>query len=301
MVNDTRRDWDAIVVGLGAIGSAAAYWLSRALGDRVLGLERFDLDHVNGASADHSRIIRLSYHRPDYVRLAKRAYETWAEVEAAAGERIVTITGGLDLWPADAVIPKADYTDSLTAEGVEFELLDASEVMRRWPQWRLGDDVTAMYQANGGLADPYKGNGAHRRLARAHGATLREHAPVTAIRDAGGGDLEVVTPTATYRTPRLVLAVDAWTNELLAPFGRRLPLTITKEQVTYFGCPDPAAFAPDRFPVWIWMDDPCFYGFPTYGEPGPKGAQDCGGLPVDPDDRGPSTATRRRTRGSRRS
>ena len=123
-MNDTRRDWDAIVVGLGAIGSAAAYWLSRSLGDRVLGLERFDLDHVNGASADHSRIIRLSYHRPDYVRLAKRAYETWAEVEAAAGERIVTITGGLDLWPGDAAIPKADYTDSLTAEGVEFELLD---------------------------------------------------------------------------------------------------------------------------------------------------------------------------------
>ncbi len=82
-----------------------------------------------------------------------------------------------------------------------------------------------------------------------------------------------------------MLAADAWTNELLASFGRRLPLTITKEQVTYFACPDPAAFAPDRFPVWIWMDDPCFYGFPTYGEAGPKAAQDCGGQPVDPDGR----------------
>src|SRR3954469_6643947 len=101
-----RRDWDAIVVGLGAIGSAAVYWLSRSLGDGVLGLERFAIDHVNGASADHSRIIRLSYHRPDYVRLAKRAYETWAEVEAAAGERVITTTGGLDLWPANAAIPE---------------------------------------------------------------------------------------------------------------------------------------------------------------------------------------------------
>ena len=96
----TRRDWDAIVIGLGAIGSATAYWLSRSLGEGVLGLERFGLDHVNGASADHSRIIRLSYHRRAYVRLAKRAYATWTEVEAEAGERIVTITGGLDLWPA---------------------------------------------------------------------------------------------------------------------------------------------------------------------------------------------------------
>jgi sarcosine oxidase len=282
-VSETRRDWDAVVVGLGGIGSAAAYWLSRSLGDRVLGLERFDLDHVNGASADHSRIIRLSYHRPDYVRLAKRAYETWAEVEAAAGERIVTVTGGLDLWPADPAIPKADYTDSLAAEGVPFELLDAAEVRRRWPQWRIDDAVTAMYQAQGGLADPFKGNRAHRRLARAHGATLREHAPVTSLRDAGGGDLEVVTPSATYRTPRVVLAADAWTNQLLASFDRRLPLTITKEQVIYFGCPDPAVFAPDRFPVWIWMDEPCFYGFPSYGEPGPKVAQDCGGVPTDPD------------------
>jgi len=108
---------------------------------------------------------------------------------------------------------------------------------------------------------------------------------VTAIRDAGGGDLEVVTPSATYRAAVVVIAADAWTNGLLAGFERRLPLTITKEQVTYYACPDPAAFAPDRFPVWIWMDDPCFYGFPTYGEAGPKAAQDVGGERVDPDDR----------------
>jgi sarcosine oxidase len=284
-VNETRRDWDAIVVGLGAIGSGAAYWLSRSLGDGVLGLERFGMDHANGASADHSRIIRLSYHRPDYVRLAKRAYETWTEVEAEAGERIVTITGGLDLWPADPAIPQADYVDSLVAEGVSFELLDGPEIRRRWPQWHVGDEVSAMWQGQGGLADPFKGNAAHRRLAVAHGATLRDHAPVSAIRDAGGGDLEVVAPDVVYRTGRVVLAVDAWTNGLLASLGRRLPLTITKEQVTYFACPDPAAFAPDRFPVWIWMDDPSFYGFPTYGEAGPKAAQDCGGEPVDPDAR----------------
>ena len=284
-MDDSRRDWDAIVVGLGAIGSGAAYWLSRSLGSGVLGLERFEIDHVNGASADHSRIIRLSYHRPDYVRLARRAYESWDVVEAEAGVRIVTTTGGLDLWPADPAIPKADYTDSLAAEGVPFDLLDGREIRRRWPQWHVDDDVTGMWQARGGLADPFKGNAAHRRLATGHGATLRDRSPVTAIRDAGGGDMEVVTPDATYRTPRVIIAADAWTNELLASFDRQLPLTITKEQVTYFACPDPAVFAPDRFPVWIWMDEPSFYGFPTYGEAGPKAAQDCGGDPVDPDRR----------------
>jgi sarcosine oxidase len=284
-VGDTRRDWDAIVVGLGGIGSGAAYWLSRRLGDRVLGLERFAMDHGNGASADHSRIIRLSYHRPDYVRLARRAYETWAEIEAEADERVVTTTGGLDLWPPDPAIPMADYTDSLAAEGVAFETLGGDEVRRRWPQWSVPDDLRAMWQPAGGLADPFKGNAAHRRLAAEHGATLLDRTPVTTIRDAGGGDLEVETPGATYRTGSVVVAADAWTNELLAGFERRLPLTVTKEQVTYYACPDPAAFAPDRFPVWIWMDDPCFYGFPTYGEAGPKAAQDCGGEAVDPETR----------------
>ena len=279
-----RREWDVIVVGLGAIGSAAAYWASTRPGTRVLGLEQFELGHGNGASADHSRIIRLSYHRPDYVRLAKRAFETWAAVEEEAHERIVTLTGGLDLWPADPAIPMVDYTGSLAAEAVPFEILDASEVMRRWPQWRLPEDVTAMWQSRAGLADPFRGNAAHRRLAGARGATLVERTPVTAIREVRGA-YEVDAGGTTHETGRVILAADAWTNDLLAAFDRRLPLTVTKEQVTYFAAADPAAFAPDRFPVWIWMDEPSFYGIPTYGEPGPKVAQDAGGQPTTPETR----------------
>jgi sarcosine oxidase len=279
-----RRDWDVVVIGLGALGSAAAYWAASRPGTTVLGLERFELGHANGASADHSRIIRRSYHRPDYVRLADRAYATWAEVEVESGERIVTVTGGLDLWPADPAIPQADYTGSLAAEGVPFELLDGAEVMRRWPQWRLPDGVSAMWQQDGGLADPYRGNAAHRGLAIAHGATLADRMPVTAIRAVGGG-YEVDAGDVTVGAGRVILTADAWTNELLASFDRRLPLTVTKEQVTYVAAPDPAAFAPDRFPVWIWMDDPSFYGFPTYGEAGPKIAQDCGGQVTTPETR----------------
>ena len=279
-----RRDWDVIVIGLGALGSAAAYWAARRPDTRVLGLEQFELGHGNGASADHSRIIRLSYHRRDYVRLARRAYDCWADVEAESGTRVVTVTGGLDLWPADPAIPPTDYIESLTAEGVPFERLDAAEVMHRWPQWRLTEDVTALWQAQGGLADPNRGNAAHRRLAMALGATLADRTPVSAIRAASGG-YEVDAGGRTHGTARIVLAADAWTNGLLASFDRRLPLTVTKEQVTYFACPDPGAFAPDRFPVWIWMDEPSFYGFPTYGEAGPKAAQDCGGEVTTPETR----------------
>jgi sarcosine oxidase len=108
---------------------------------------------------------------------------------------------------------------------------------------------------------------------------------VTRLRDVGG-EVEVTTADgATQRAARVVIAADAWTNELLRHYDRRLPLTITKEQVTYFASPDPAAFAPDRFPIWIWMDEPCYYGFPTYGEAGPKAAQDVGGEATTPGER----------------
>ena len=298
MTDAGRDEFDVIVVGLGALGSAAAYWASSRSGVRVLGLERFELGHANGASADHSRIIRLSYHRPDYVRLAKRAYESWSIVEAEADERIVTITGGLDLWPADPAIPMTDYTDSLSAEDVPFELLGAAEIQRRWPAWHLTDDVIGMYQAQGGIADPYRGNVAHRKLAIDQGATLRAESPVEAIRDVGGA-YEVDAGDRTYSADRVILTADAWTNDLLAHFDRRLPLTVTKEQVTYFAAPDPTLFAPERFPVWIWMDDPSFYGFPVYGEAGPKIAQDAGGTSVTPETRtfepDPAIAQRVRT------
>jgi sarcosine oxidase len=278
-----RNDWDAIVVGLGAIGSGAAFWLSRRLGGRVLGLEQFALGHSNGAGQDHSRIIRLSYHRPDYVRLARRAYEAWDEVEAESGTRIVTRTGGLDIGPTEAAIPLHDYMTAMAAESVPFEHLDGPEISRRWPQWRLDDTHHGLYQADAGIADPNRGNAAHQRLARAHGATLLEHARVVGLRELADGSIEVALEDGTvHRAPQVVVAADAWTNELLASFDRRLPLTIIQAQVTYFAPPDPALFGPDRFPIWIWMDDPSFYGFPTYGEAGPKAAEDVGGDEVTP-------------------
>jgi sarcosine oxidase len=80
---------------------------------------------------------------------------------------------------------------------------------------------------------------------------------------------------------RVILATDSWTNDLLEPLGARLPLTITQEQVSWFTPRvDPALFAPERFPVWIWMHEPSFYGFPTHGHPGPKIGQDVGGREV---------------------
>src|SRR5712691_1014263 len=108
----TKRAFESfayIVVGLGGIGSAAAYWLARRAGADVLGLEQFELGHVRGASQDHSRIIRLSYHTPGYVRLAQAAYAAWDVLAEEAREQLIVVTGGIDLEPANSALPLDDY------------------------------------------------------------------------------------------------------------------------------------------------------------------------------------------------
>ncbi|CAN5542443.1 N-methyl-L-tryptophan oxidase [soil metagenome] len=279
-----RSDYDCIVVGLGGIGSAAAYWLARRAGGDVLGLERFEIGHARGASHDHSRIIRHSYHSPQYVELTKGAYDAWAGLEQDCGEDLIVRTGGLDLWPSDAAIPMQDYTTSLDACDIPFELMDASEVMRRWPQWKVPDEVTGLYQADGGIAPAAQCNAAHVRMARAQGAALEEQTTVTAVRPLDG-EIEVTTDERSYRCAKLIVAADAWTNDVLAHFGLTLPLTVTQEQVTYWATPSLDEFSPERFPIWIWMDEPSFYGFPVFGEAGVKAAQDVGGREVTADTR----------------
>src|SRR5439155_17127348 len=205
--------------------------------------------------------------------------------EAEADERLILRTGGLDLFPEGAAIPAADYTDSMSVCGVPFEEMDGGEAMHRWPQWRLDDAVKVLYQSEAGIAAASRCNATHRRLAVAHGATLRDRTRVAGLRDRDGEGDVIVEGGGAVRCRKAVLAVDAWTNELLEPLGVRLPLTITQEQVVYLRAPDAGAFDPERFPIWIWMDDPSFYGFPAFGEPGPKVAQDVGGRRVAADGR----------------
>ncbi len=279
-----RREFEYIVLGLGGLGSAAAYWLARRAGGEVLGVEQFELGHERGESQDHSRIIRLSYHTPEYVELAKRAYRAWADLAADAREEVVLRTGGLDFAPRRSAIPLDSYRSSMDEAGVAYEYLDAADIMRRWPQFRLTPDIHGLYQEDAGIAMAARANAAHRRMAREHGAALRDRAPVTDIR-AAGGEVDVEVGGRAYRCRRLVIAAGPWSNRALAHVGMELPLEVTQEQVTYFATPDQAAFRPDRFPVWIWMDDPCYYGFPVFGEAGTKAAQDAGGRPVTADGR----------------
>ena len=120
------------------------------------------------------------------------------------------------------------------------------------------------------------------RLATARGATLLGSTAVTGVEDHGS-HLVVGTPGSSYTCRGVVICADAWTNQVLARLGVEIPLTVTLEQATYFEPADPGPFA--DLPLWIWMDEPSYYGFPCYGAPTIKAAQDCGGPVVDPDHR----------------
>jgi sarcosine oxidase len=279
------KEYDVIVVGLGALGSGAVYWLAKR-GARVLGLEQFEFGHDRGSSHDHSRIIRKSYFTPAYVRLAKEAYVAWDALEQDAGEQVVFKTGGLDIGPRNGAIALSSYADSMRACDVYFEELDAAEIRKRWPVWQIGDEVHGLFQPDSGIVAAERATAALRRAAVNFGAALRDNAPVTALRVAGG---EVVLEAGgeRYHAGKLVIAAASWTPRLLAQLDVRIPFEVTKEQVIYFKARDLASFALGSFPIWIWMDDPSFYGFPAFGETDAvKVTQDCGGKAVDPDTRG---------------
>jgi sarcosine oxidase len=278
--------YDIAVVGLGGIGSATAWFAARG-GRSVIGLERFALGgHHHGASHDHSRIIRHSYHTAHYVELTRLAYDAWRQAEADSGATCMHITGGIDLFPAGAAIDIDTYRDSMRATGVPFDELTGSEAMARWPAWNVPADTQVLYQANTGIVSPAATVPLLQDLAQARGAVLRGEVMVTSIEPTDHVVVIHLADGTQVEAEHVVLAADAWTAHLLEPLGVTLPLTVTREQVTYYDTEIPKSFTSETFPVWIWMDDPSFYGFPTFGRPGVKIAQDCGGLPVDPDRRG---------------
>ncbi len=165
-----------VVAGLGALGSATAMELARR-GHHVVGLERFELGHDRGASHDTSRILRHSYHTPDYVRLTQDAYADWARLEQDSGSTLVTTVGGLDLFPEGAAISPIDYTSALDEVGISYDVLDAAAVMARWPQFRLPEDLMALHQADAAIVPAALGTRVMQDQARRHGADLRAAQP----------------------------------------------------------------------------------------------------------------------------
>lgn len=273
--------FDVAVVGLGALGSAAAYHAA-ARGVKVIGFEQFEFGHVRGASHDTSRIFRTSNPLPEQVALARSALEDWRKLEAQCGQELLTITGGLVFFPRDQASDGQglnDFVKSLKAEDMPYELLSSQDVMARWPNFNLApDNVDAVYTKDTGIIHASKSVTAMQFVARFNGAILKEKTTVERIvPSSDGGEISIHTSKGQFHAKKVILATDAWSNKLLEPLNAQVPLTIMQEQVTYFKPEDATGFTPDQFPVWIWFGEKSFYGFPAYGEPTIKVAEDASG------------------------
>jgi monomeric sarcosine oxidase len=279
-----NSSYEHIVIGVGGIGSAAAYWIAKRGGKNVLALEQYELGHWRGASEDHSRIIRHSYHTADYASLTRAAFDHVRALEEATGMDLVKVTGGLNLAPNDSAgnAEIGGYAHSLAEQGHAYEVMDGAELAARWPQWRVGKETVALYQADSGLLDIRRANSAHISRARALGVTFRDRTPARAV-TAAADHVEVHAGDEVYRARTLTICAGSWTDTLLAGLGVHVPLVLTQEQVSYFAAPDLRPFAPDQFPVWIFHgavfdgEQTSYYGFPVYGEAGVKLGRDVSG------------------------
>jgi sarcosine oxidase len=262
----TTKGYDVIVVGLGGMGSAAAYRLA-ARGLRVLGLERHEPVHDKGSSHGGSRIIRQSYFEdPGYVPLLLRAYELWEKLAADSQRDVYRLTGGIFIGSPDCEI----VSGSLRAGrqwNLPHELLDATEITARFPNFAPRPEDIALYDAKAGFVRPELAVRAYLELAEKAGATLRFGESVLDWSDSAGG-VRVVTGRGPYTAGQLVICPGAWAPQLLGEFG--VPITVER-QVMYWLDPIGGAARFEDHPVFIHENAS---GIHIYGLPaidGPRG------------------------------
>jgi sarcosine oxidase len=253
--------WDAIVVGGGAMGTSAARHLA-GMGCSTLLLERFEVGHHRGSSHGATRIFRLSYHRPEYVRMARRALLEWHALEEDAGERLLHTTGGLETGPG-----AERNAGALAAAGEASSWMSGEEVAERWPALRRREAVRLLFQEDAGVVMAAATVAAQARLARESGAEVRGSTAVDAISvDANDGGVEVRTGDGTERAEAVVVAAGAWAGNLLRTAGIEAPLRVTQEQVHYVA--EGTGGALPSLIEWTDPPEPPPYLVPDPTEPG---------------------------------
>jgi sarcosine oxidase len=286
--------YDAIVVGLGAVGSATLMQLARR-GVRVLGIDRFDPPHNLGSSHGESRMSRCAIGEGGhYVPLVLRSHEIWRELEAITGETLLVQNGVLILAPREGGGEhhgKGDFLGatiaSARAHGISHEVLAGDEVHRRFPQFRTTEADIGYWEPDGGFVRPERCIAAQLQVARQHGAEIMTSTAVSAIMPEAGG-ASVVAGRQTIACGQVVLTAGAWTPGLAPDAAARGRVAVYRQVLHWFDLDDPAAYAPDRFPTFIWMygaaSDDYFYGAPIPpGSTGLKVATEQYDVTSDPD------------------
>ena len=261
--------WDVIVLGLGGMGSAAAYHLA-ARGRRVVGIERFSPPHDMGSSHGRTRVIRQAYFEdPAYVPLLRRAYELWRELELGGGEQLLQLCGGLMMGAPGSEVVEGSLR-SAREHGLPHELLDERELRRRFPLFRLPVDTIGLFEPAAGLVFCERAVDAHLTVAARAGAVLNFEERVLGWEPDRNDRVTVKTDKATYEAAQLILTPGPWAPELLGSLGGAM---VVERQVLFWFQPPAGveSFAPDRFPIYIWQSGQtascCPYGFPAVDGP----------------------------------
>jgi sarcosine oxidase len=275
-------DYDVIIVGLGAMGSAAAYHLARR-GQRVLGLDAFPAGHTLGSSHGETRIIRMAYfEHPNYVPLLRRAYELWEQVEGEAQTTLLHLTGGLFVGPPEGSLFSGSLR-SAQMHGLSHAVLDAAEIRRRFPILKARDGEVGLFEERAGVLLPERCIEAHASLAVAAGGTLRYAEPVMRF-EAVGDEVHVETDAGRYSAGKVVVTAGAWAGKVL----QELALPLRPERIPIFWF-EPRAnadqFSLGRMPIWIWQEPTLgdFFATPHVEWPGVKLGKHHSGTFVDPD------------------
>lgn len=263
--------FDTIVLGLGATGSAALYQLARR-GSKVLGIDRYSPPHAYGSSHGETRITRLAIGEgAHYTPLAIRSHELWREIERQTGCELLMCNGGLIISSsAKTAKTHVEHFFSNTVEaarkyGIAHEFLDAAAIRRRFPAFNVDDDEVGYFERDAGFLRPEQCVDAQLGLARDFGATIVCGQTVERF-DARDRGVTVTTDRATYSAATLVIAAGPWLPALV---DRDLAqhFAVYRQTLYWFAVDgDADAFAPDRFPVFIWElkgRRQGVYGFPA--------------------------------------
>ncbi len=256
-----KRRYNAIVVGLGAMGSATLCQLALR-GWKVLGLEQFSPGHSLGSSHGDSRVIRETYfEHPLYVPLVQRAHDLWRELEERSGASLMTIGGGIMIGPPEGVVVSGTLR-SAAEHDLPHEVLSPQATRERFPAFSLANDLVAVFDPRAGFLDPEACNTAHVSVARQAGAEARFNEPALGWMPDGAG-VRVTTASGKYVADRLVLAGGAWNGELLREL--HLPLTIERQSVFWLvPGSETESYDRSRFPIYAYeykAGNIC-YGFP---------------------------------------
>ncbi len=284
--HDTDR-YDLVIVGAGAIGSAAAYHAARS-GHRVLLLEQFNVGHTRGSSHGGSRIIRYTHPTSGLAAQMPATFQLWNELERASGTRLLQLTGGLYLAPTSS--PWLEECRAILEElGFPHQLMDAADLRHAYPQFAPPDDWQAIFQANTGILSATRCVETMVAQAVHHGATLRANTQVAAVLPANGRVTVQIAGEKAVVGDRAILAAGPWSARFLADLIHfDVPLRVTHQQVAYFAAQSPALFAVGVFPIFVAAMTDHFYGFPIWEQAGMiKVALEQTTQTVDPD--GPRT------------